>query len=129
MALLISKNEAENPRIVPLGNAVLFIGRDSSSGIYIDASEISRNHASISFVDGKYILKDNGSTNGSFLNGNQTSEGVLAHGDEIRFTDHVDAVDRAQQQGKLCHQPALQGGGIQPAAGQYHLVVGVVVDP
>lgn len=99
MALLISKNEAENPRIVPLGNAVLFIGRDPNSGIYIDASEISRNHASISFVDGKYILRDNGSTNGSFLNGTRISEGVLAHGDEIRFGPYVFAVDLLQMPG------------------------------
>ena len=99
MALLISKNEAENPRIVPLGNAVLFIGRDPNSGIYIDASEISRNHASISFVDGNYILRDNGSTNGSFLNGIQTSEGVLAHGDEIRFGPYIFAVDLLQMSG------------------------------
>ncbi len=99
MALLIWKNEAENPRIVPLGNAVLFIGRDPSSGIYIDASEISRNHASISFSDGKYILRDNGSTNGSFLNGTRISEGVLAHGDEIRFGPYVFAVDLVQMPG------------------------------
>ena len=105
MALLIWKNEVENPRIVPLGNAVLFIGRDPSSGIYIDASEISRNHASISFVDGKYILKDNGSTNGSFLNGIQTSEGVLAHGDEIRFGPYIFAVDLLQMPGTAAQEP------------------------
>jgi len=105
MALLIWKNEVENPRIVPLGNAVLFIGRDSSSGIYIDASEISRNHASISFVDGKYILRDNGSANGSFLNGIQTSEGVLAHGDEIRFGPYIFAVDLLQMPGTAAQQP------------------------
>lgn len=99
MALLICKNDAENPRIVPLGNAVLFIGRDPSSGIYIDASEISRNHASISFSDGKYILRDNGSTNGSFLNGTRISEGVLAHGDEIGFGPYVFAVDLVQMPG------------------------------
>ena len=79
MALLICKNEGESARIVPLGNAILFIGRDPNSGIYIDTSEISRNHASISFVDGGYILRDNGSTNGSFLNGERVAEGVLAH--------------------------------------------------
>jgi len=105
MALLIWKNEAENPRIVPLGNAVLFIGRDPSSGIYIDASEISRNHASISFVDGKYILRDNGSANGSFLNGIQTSEGELAHGDEIRFGPYIFAVDLLPMPGTAAQQP------------------------
>ena len=93
MALLICKNEGESARIVPLGNAILFIGRDPNSGIYIDTSEISRNHASISFVDGRYILRDNGSTNGSFLNGERVAEGVLAHGDEIRFGPYVFSVD------------------------------------
>lgn len=93
MALLICKNEGESARIVPLGNAILFIGRDPSSGIYIDTSEISRNHASISFVDGKYILRDNGSTNGSFLNGEKIAKGVLAHGDEIRFGPYAFSVD------------------------------------
>lgn len=105
MALLICKNEGESARIVPLGNAILFIGRDPSSGIYIDTSEISRNHASISFVDGKYILRDNGSTNGSFLNGEKIAKGVLAHGDEIRFGPYAFSVDLLAPQDSQPQEP------------------------
>lgn len=72
------------------------IGRwDADGGIFPDVdldsddpeAKVSRRHARITFVDGKYLLEDLGSTNGTFINrGKRLSPGTrqpLNDGDEI----------------------------------------------
>ncbi len=45
---------------------------------------VSRKHLSIEASGGRYLLKDLGSTNGSFLNGSPVSMEFIKHGDEIQ---------------------------------------------
>jgi hypothetical protein len=72
------------------------IGRwDADGGIFPDVdldsddpeAKVSRRHARITFSDGKYLLEDLGSTNGTFINrGKRLSPGTrqpLNDGDEI----------------------------------------------
>ncbi len=44
---------------------------------------VSKEHCHIDLVDGRYVLKDLGSLNGTFVNGERVAERPLAHGDEI----------------------------------------------
>ncbi len=60
-----------------------FIGRDESCNVCIPLPSVSRQHAVISWTDGKFILSDKGSTNGTYLNNKIITEGLLKHGDEI----------------------------------------------
>lgn len=93
MAFLIQANEGVKSVILPLGRALILIGRDPGSNLYLNDSSISKNHASIVFSDGAHILKDNGSTNGSIVNGTPAREHKLAHGDTIRFGPYSFTVD------------------------------------
>lgn len=63
----------------------MLLGRDPRAGIFLDSADISANHASITFVGGYYLLKDVGSTNGTFVNGVPTAEKVLADHDKIQI--------------------------------------------
>jgi hypothetical protein len=49
------------------------VGSDSSCDIVITDSTISAKHASLRYKEGKFILTDLDSTNGSYLNGNDDS--------------------------------------------------------
>jgi len=61
------------------------IGRSDDNTLPIDDGSVSGNHAEIvSEADG-YHLRDLGSTNGTFVNGEQTKEALLRDNDEIRF--------------------------------------------
>jgi len=79
-----------------LSSAESYIGRwDADGGIFPDVdldsddpeAKVSRRHARITFNDGKYVLEDLGSTNGTFVNrGKRLSPGTrqpLKDGDEI----------------------------------------------
>ncbi|MEN9469960.1 MAG: hypothetical protein RL630_1693 [Verrucomicrobiota bacterium] len=93
MAFLIQVNEGVKSVILPLGKAVILIGRDADSNLYLDDSGISKNHASIVFSNENYTLKDNGSSSGSFVNGVRVTEHKLLHDDIIQFGPYSFKVD------------------------------------
>ena len=61
------------------------LGRESHCDIHLEDSEASRTHAEIDFVDGDYVLRDLGSSNGTFVNGNRISEHKLSVGDRVQI--------------------------------------------
>ena len=93
MAFLIQVNEGVKTVILPLGKAVILIGRDVDSNLYLDDSGISKNHASIVFSNETYTLKDNGSSSGSIVNGVRVTEHKLSHDDIIQFGSYTFKVD------------------------------------
>lgn len=61
------------------------IGRDASSQLHLTHPTVSRHHAEIMRRDGGYAVRDLGSTNGTFVNGQRASGWVpLAMGDVIQ---------------------------------------------
>ena len=61
------------------------IGRLADNALQIDDGSVSSRHAEIESDAGAYHLHDLGSTNGTFVNGEQVTDAVLRHGDEVRF--------------------------------------------
>ena len=93
MAFLIQVNEGVKSVVLPLGKAVILIGRDVDSNLHLDESGISKNHASIVFSNETYTLKDNGSSSGSIVNGVRVTEHHLSHDDIIQFGSYTFKVD------------------------------------
>jgi len=60
------------------------IGREGCE-ILLDNPQVSRNHAVIDRVNGKHVLRDVGSTNGTFVNGRRITEHTLVKGDIIQI--------------------------------------------
>ena len=65
------------------------IGRGTGSDIIVDDSAVSRMHAAIEFSKNKFVLKDLGSKNGTFLDGKSINEAVLAHGNTFQIGSTV----------------------------------------
>lgn len=60
------------------------IGRDEENELQLYDARISREHARIDHVDGRFVVTDLGSTNGVFVNGKQIhAPTTLRHGDLI----------------------------------------------
>ena len=61
------------------------VGRAVTSDVPIYDPTISRKHAEVSLADGGVLVKDLGSSNGTFLNGARITEAVAAENDVITF--------------------------------------------
>jgi pSer/pThr/pTyr-binding forkhead associated (FHA) protein len=61
------------------------IGRDPTAAVSLDDVEVSRRHAIISFEDGRVSVEDLGSSNGTFVEGEQVrGEAQVSTGQWIR---------------------------------------------
>ncbi len=68
-----------------LDQANIIIGRSSKSDVQIDQESVSRNHAKIINTGKSIILRDLGSTNGTYVNDQLIDEYVLRDGDFIKI--------------------------------------------
>ena len=71
-------------RLFPLSDGATVLGRDTDAGVSIDSLHISRHHARIVVSEGRAVLEDLGSKNGTQLNGARISGPTeLTDGDRI----------------------------------------------
>ncbi len=61
------------------------IGRAPECEISIASDEISRKHAQVKPISDGLSVEDLGSSNGTFINGQQVKQGILRPGDELRL--------------------------------------------
>lgn len=62
------------------------VGRNTDSDVFLDDVTVSRTHASIlRRDDGSFFVRDSGSLNGTYVNGEQVDETKLASGDEVQI--------------------------------------------
>jgi pSer/pThr/pTyr-binding forkhead associated (FHA) protein len=73
----------EGVKVYPLKDSVVNVGRRLENHLIIDDPRISRNHAQLRAINGRYVLFDLNSTGGTFVNGQRTSQTVLYPGDVI----------------------------------------------
>jgi Nif-specific regulatory protein len=69
--------------VLSLTSAETVIGRNPTSGIFLDDPTVSRQHCAIRVQDGEFTLHDLGSRTGTFVNGQRKTEHVLQDGDHI----------------------------------------------
>lgn len=73
----------EGIKVHPLNEPVVNIGRRLENQLVIDDPRVSRNHAQLRAIKGRFVLFDLNSTGGTFVNGQRTSQTVLYPGDVI----------------------------------------------
>lgn len=73
----------EGVKIYPLTQPVVNIGRRLDNQLVIDDPRVSRNHAQLRAIKGRFVVFDLNSTGGTFVNGQRTSQTVLYPGDVI----------------------------------------------
>jgi two-component system cell cycle response regulator len=77
---------AELGKRVELQDAEVKIGRSEQSGLCINSDLVSRHHATVLNTEQGHFLRDEGSTNGTFLNDRRVAElERLSDGDQIRI--------------------------------------------
>ena len=61
----------------------IIIGRAGELDIVLVEDMVSRKHAKLTFSDGKFLLEDLGSTNGTYVNGEKVQAAIVQEGDRI----------------------------------------------
>jgi EAL domain-containing protein (putative c-di-GMP-specific phosphodiesterase class I) len=84
------------------------VGRKGESSLCLPTGCISKNHAQLTFTDsGDLLLRDLGSTNGTYVNGEPIHDAVVVREDDIvQFATIVFRVgsDRVQSEGNTIHE-------------------------
>ena len=70
-------------RLPPAIAGSLLLGRSSACQLVFEDDTVSRRHAELHVVDGHWMLRDLGSSNGTYVNGRRVTEAEVAAGDEI----------------------------------------------
>ena len=100
--------ETEPVREFQIHNDVFTIGRRTESSLCLPVSAVSKNHAEITLDDGKLVITDLGSTNGTFVNGQRIDSNspiIVDNGDLIQFAS---IVFRVAQQGHVTEHQTVQ---------------------
>lgn len=81
---------SQSGQIVPLAPGYNIIGRSPSCQIKLASNSVSKEHATVLMTeDGKVIITDMGSRNGTFVNGLRVQNQKLHPGDKLTFHDVV----------------------------------------
>lgn len=103
----------QEPYAVDLdGIEQLSVGRGSDNDIVIDHVSLSGSHAVIRNADGVYQVTDLGSTNGTFVNGEQVTESPLSEGLQIAFGNVQVVFSDGEAAPEAPEEPATGSAGV-----------------
>jgi len=72
-----------NDQYYPIQNSITNIGRRLTNHLVIDDTRVSRTHAQIRLLRGRYFIVDLNSTGGTCVNGKRIDQAMLYPGDKI----------------------------------------------
>jgi predicted component of type VI protein secretion system len=112
MPKLVLKFENTVLKEVPVGAREVSIGRSPDNGLVIDNPAISHYHARVFEEEGRLMLEDFGSLNGTFVNGQRVKMVMLKPGDSVAIGKHTIVVSDSRDLDGF----AFGNGGAKPAA-------------
>jgi hypothetical protein len=103
---LIMFHKGQRQRAIPLKTKETVIGRQKGCGIRIASHEISRLHCCVRVTGDRVTVRDLGSANGTFLNGQQVKgELTVKHGDKLQLSDLTFVIEYEQGQELIAGVP------------------------
>ena len=94
---------------VELDSDVTTIGRSYESDIIIDNAGVSAHHARIIRKGDEYIIEDDASRNGIFVNGKRITSQPLHFDDDVEISKHTLKLTEIASQDTSLSQPRVQG--------------------
>lgn len=79
----------QNGEAITIDKDTMIIGRSRTCDVVIPSAKVSRQHASISRVDGDIYIEDLGSANGVWFNGEKVTRAKVAAGDAFTISDET----------------------------------------
>jgi pSer/pThr/pTyr-binding forkhead associated (FHA) protein len=73
---------------IPVDRGTVMVGRHPECDVQLQSRRVSRRHCVIALVRGDVVIRDLGSTNGTWINGRRVAAGWIRPGDEVAIA-HV----------------------------------------
>jgi hypothetical protein len=121
MAVLVVKFEGSVLQNVPVDGGPITIGRAPDNSIAIDNLAVSTHHARIEIEQGRLVLDDPGSLNGTFVNGQRVKRTTLKDGDVVSIGKHsiyIDEADKTELPRRAAMIPLASEAAKMPAVGE-----------
>ena len=83
-AVLVVRGGDQDGLRFPLSDRLTSLGRSVENDISLDDITVSRRHAVLERTADGYVVHDNGSLNGTYINHERITTAVLEHGDELQ---------------------------------------------
>lgn len=112
MSKLVLKFENSILQEVSVGSKEVSIGRAPDNGMVIDNPAVSHYHARVFLEEGRTMLEDFGSLNGTFVNGQRVKMVTLRPGDTVAIGKHTIIVTDSAE----VRSHSLDHEAIKPAA-------------
>jgi pSer/pThr/pTyr-binding forkhead associated (FHA) protein len=121
----ILESGANEKRVFPFYQR-LTIGRHSSNDVTLADRMVSKRHAVVGRVKGKIVVKDLGSRNGTFVNGEKVEKAILVSGDRLKIGSAVLRFFKEEERGKIdSDDSSTTSMGVQKL-GEYLIEAGIV---
>jgi pSer/pThr/pTyr-binding forkhead associated (FHA) protein len=108
MAKLYLKYEQAVLKEVPLVGSVITIGRLPDNTIQLDNLAVSGHHARILWDQNRFVVEDNNSLNGTYVNNNRITRQPLVNGDNILIGKHTLTFESQGQDAPMQRPSAAQ---------------------
>lgn len=115
MAKLVVLTQSMAGRSVDLGERTT-IGRVEDNAFQIAEPSVSSRHCEILLQGGEVLVKDLGSTNGTFINNEKITEGILKPGQTLRLGNIELKLDAPGAPGAPSAPPSSPASGTAPTA-------------
>lgn len=83
-AILVVRSGSQAGDRFSLVKSTTTLGRHPDSDISLDDITVSRRHVEITRAQGKYVVRDSGSLNGTYVNQHRIEECALEQGDDLQ---------------------------------------------
>ena len=100
---------------IPLNPGVTSIGRGAENDVVVDDAAVSREHATISYEQGQFVVEDAGGSSGTIVEGSPAAQTILASGSSIHMGETELVFMQAEGTfAAATGAPAATGAGAQP---------------
>ncbi len=106
--------------LIPLNFRRITMGREQTCTIEINDDFMSRTHAILELTDSGYMLTDNHSRNGTFVNDQRITSHLLRPGDQIRVGNHIFKFLSADHVEALYHEAVYEMMTVDALTGIYN---------
>ena len=106
--------------LIPLTFRRITMGREQDCTIEVNDDFMSRTHAILELTDSGYMLTDNHSRNGTFVNDQRITSHLLRPGDQIRVGNHIFKFLSADHVEALYHEAVYEMMTVDALTGIYN---------